>query len=75
MKCTIDQLLLINSHVHPKLPEPLVDFTRLFPRHVSLKIFAFLDPRSLCRATQVGQFRLVAHYVRKFQRSVGIGIT
>ena len=55
MKCTgIDQLLLIDSCVHPQLPKPPTDFTKLLPRHLCLKIFSFLDPRSLCRATQVG---------------------
>ena len=53
MKCTLDQLVLIDSYVHPQLPEPPADFTRLLPRYLSLKIFTFLDPRSLCRATQV----------------------
>ena len=53
MKCTLDQLMLIDAYVHPQLPEPPADFTRLLPRYLTLKIFTFLDPRSLCRATQV----------------------
>lgn len=63
MKCTIDQLLLIDAYAHPQLPKDPVDFTRLFPRYLCLKIFSFLDPRSLCRATQVS-FTIYKLYFR-----------
>ena len=75
MKCTIDQLLLIDSCVHPQLPKPPEDFTRLLPRHLCLKIFSFLDPRSLCRATQVGNVLHSVQCVTAYGRCAGIGIT
>ena len=74
MKCTFDQLLVIDSYVHPQLPKPPADFTRLLPRHICLKIFSFLDPRSLCRATQVGTV-LRCSVFTDYSRYAGIGIT
>ena len=73
MKCTLDQLVLIDAFVHPQLPEPPADFTRLLPRYLSLKIFSFLDPRSLCRATQVGPLTIHGMYFIKYNRFAGIG--
>jgi F-box protein 16 len=51
----------IHSLLDPLMPRPpppppppiRQDFTRIFPRHLSLKIFSCLDPRTLCRAAQV----------------------
>ena len=68
MKCTLDQLVLIDAFVHPQLPEPPADFTRLLPRYLSLKIFSFLDPRSLCRATQVGPINNTWYVFYKVQQ-------
>ncbi|XP_019851705.1 PREDICTED: F-box only protein 16-like isoform X2 [Amphimedon queenslandica] len=40
----------------PPLPEVREDFTRVFPRSISLKILSYLDARSLCRAAQVSWY-------------------
>ncbi|XP_065898128.1 F-box only protein 16-like isoform X2 [Dysidea avara] len=53
MKCTMQQLALIDTLVHPQMPTFAVEFTRVIPRHLCLKIFSLLDPRSLCRSSQV----------------------
>lgn len=37
----------------PIPPEIREDFTRKFPQNISLKIFSYLDARSLCRTAQV----------------------
>lgn len=54
-----NQLLYIHSLLQPAIPTPPPppppdqDFTRVLPRFLCLKIFAMLDPRTLCRASQV----------------------
>lgn len=58
-----DDILFLYSLIHPLLPSPppptvdiREDFTRILPRHLSLKILSYLDPRSLCRASQVSWY-------------------
>ena len=48
-----DKLEVIHDLLHPVLPPPDHDFTCVLPRFLCLKIFALLDPQSLCRAAQV----------------------
>ncbi|XP_041482195.1 F-box only protein 16-like [Lytechinus variegatus] len=52
-RCTMSQLQYTKSLVKVQLPVERVDFTRVLPRALSLYIFSFLDPRSLCRTAQV----------------------
>ncbi|XP_063296876.1 F-box only protein 16 [Pelobates fuscus] len=52
-RCTISQLRFCNNHLQGKVPKESVDFTTFLPRVLSLYIFSFLDPRSLCRCAQV----------------------
>ncbi|XP_072028452.1 F-box only protein 16-like [Amphiura filiformis] len=52
-KCNIGQLHLVNELVKMRLPVECKDFSRVLPRALSLYIFSFLDPRSLCRCSQV----------------------
>lgn len=52
-KCRYSQLQYAFSLVDDKIPITHVDFTRRLPRVVSVYIFSFLDPRSLCRCAQV----------------------
>ncbi|CAF1684486.1 unnamed protein product, partial [Adineta ricciae] len=47
------QLTYTRNLLTKKFPAHHQDFTRLFPRVLSLYIFSFLDPRSLCRCAQV----------------------
>jgi len=37
-----------------KFPQEKYDFTKIFPRVLTLYIFSYLDPRTLCRCAQVG---------------------
>ncbi|KAM8954105.1 F-box only protein 16 isoform 2-T2 [Pelodytes ibericus] len=52
-RCSISQLRFCNHHLQGKVPKECVDFTAALPRILSLYIFSFLDPRSLCRCAQV----------------------
>ena len=44
---------MVCSQLQPKMLPPEVDFTRVLPRNICLKIMSYLDPQSLCRAAQV----------------------
>ena len=44
--------------INKKRPVRHEDFTRLLPRVLSLYLFSFLDPRSLCRCSRVCQNQL-----------------
>lgn len=51
--CTQKQLRYVDQFVNSRLPTNQDDFTRILPRVITLYIFSFLDPRSLCRCAQV----------------------
>ncbi|CAF0748701.1 unnamed protein product [Didymodactylos carnosus] len=55
-QCRPKQLTFTRNLLTKKFPAQHQDFTRLFPRVLSLYIFSFLDPRSLCRCAQVSWF-------------------
>ncbi|KAJ3606773.1 hypothetical protein NHX12_026292 [Muraenolepis orangiensis] len=52
-RCSVAHLRAVRSHLERQLPLLAVDFTCVLPRVLSLFIFSFLDPRSLCRCAQV----------------------
>ncbi|OAF66091.1 F-box only protein 16 [Intoshia linei] len=52
-KCKSKQIDTIACVVDKKRNHFHADFTRFLPKKLSLKIFEYLDPRSLCRASQV----------------------
>jgi len=52
-KCKVRQLEFTGDIISQKRPVRRDDFTRLMPRVITLYIFSFLDPRSLCRSSQV----------------------
>lgn len=52
-RCSVSQLKYLRQTLDSCVPEDAVDFTRVLPRVISLYIFSFLDPRSLCRCGQV----------------------
>ncbi|XP_055043224.2 F-box only protein 16 [Misgurnus anguillicaudatus] len=52
-RCSVSQLKYLRQTLNSCVPEEAVDFTRVLPRVISLYIFSFLDPRSLCRCAQV----------------------
>ncbi|XP_075716971.1 F-box only protein 16 isoform X2 [Rhinoderma darwinii] len=52
-RCNVSQLRFCSGHMQGKAPRDCVDFSTLLPRVISLYIFSFLDPRSLCRCAQV----------------------
>ncbi|XP_023933376.1 F-box only protein 16 isoform X1 [Lingula anatina] len=52
-KCRKKQLEFTADIVNKKVPIYHQDFTRVLPRVLSLYLFSFLDPRSLCRSSRV----------------------
>ncbi|XP_048064053.1 F-box only protein 16 [Megalobrama amblycephala] len=52
-RCSVNQLKHFRQTLSSWVPEEALDFTRVLPRVISLYIFSFLDPRSLCRCAQV----------------------
>lgn len=52
-QCRPRQLTYTRNLLTKRFPAHHQDFTRLFPRVLSLYIFSYLDPRSLCRVAQV----------------------
>ncbi|KAI1897853.1 hypothetical protein AGOR_G00087540 [Albula goreensis] len=52
-RCTLGQLRFLRAKLSSQVPEEALDFTTVFPRVLSLYVFSFLDPRSLCRCAQV----------------------
>ncbi|KAJ8020566.1 F-box only protein 16 [Holothuria leucospilota] len=55
-RCSVSQLQHAQKIMLMRLPVEKEDFTRSIPRALSLYIFSFLDPRSLCRCSQVCWF-------------------
>ncbi|XP_052096675.1 F-box only protein 16-like isoform X2 [Mytilus californianus] len=49
----IKQLQHAQTLVNDKVPMKQEDFTRVLPKVLSVYLFSFLDPRSLCRASRV----------------------
>ncbi|KAI6655122.1 F-box only protein 16 [Oopsacas minuta] len=47
------ELLQLASLVELKAPKEQLDFTNILTKDLSLRIFSYLDPRSLCRCSQV----------------------
>ena len=52
-RCNVRQLELTSSVIGRRKPAMHSDFTRSFPRVLTIYIFSFLDPRSLSRCAQV----------------------
>ncbi|XP_068136159.1 F-box only protein 16 isoform X5 [Hyperolius riggenbachi] len=52
-RCSVSQLRFCSNHLQGKAPRDALDFTTVLPRVLSLYLFSFLDPRSLCRCAQV----------------------
>ncbi|KAI9488037.1 WD40-repeat-containing domain protein [Zychaea mexicana] len=50
--CCMPQLSFLYDEIRPLLR---IDFSYILPREVSLRIFSFLDAKSLCHAAQVSQ--------------------
>ena len=57
--CRPKQLFYTRDVLDKIAPVYHLDFTRILPRVICLYIFSFLDPRSLCRCSQV--YRLNRH--------------
>ncbi|KAL9961492.1 hypothetical protein ACROYT_G030441 [Oculina patagonica] len=55
-KCKNSQLQYTFSLIDDRIPITHVDFTRKLPRVITVYIMSFLDPRSLCRCSQVCWF-------------------
>uniref|UniRef100_A0A8C9NNB9 F-box protein 16 n=1 Tax=Serinus canaria TaxID=9135 RepID=A0A8C9NNB9_SERCA len=52
-RCSLSQQKFCAEQLQARVPTEAVDFTTRLPRVLSLYIFSFLDPRSLCRCAQV----------------------
>ncbi|XP_074143681.1 F-box only protein 16 isoform X3 [Sminthopsis crassicaudata] len=52
-QCSVSQQKFCSRQLQQRIPAEAVDFTTKLPRVLSLYIFSFLDPRSLCRCAQV----------------------
>uniref|UniRef100_A0A8C3TVL1 F-box protein 16 n=1 Tax=Catharus ustulatus TaxID=91951 RepID=A0A8C3TVL1_CATUS len=52
-RCSLSQQKFCAKQLQARVPVEAVDFTMRLPRVLSLYIFSFLDPRSLCRCAQV----------------------
>ncbi|PIK42642.1 putative F-box only protein 16 [Apostichopus japonicus] len=55
-RCSVSQLQQAQKILLMRLPVDREDFTRQLPRALSLYVFSYLDPRSLCRCSQVCWF-------------------
>nr|KAF6346496.1 F-box protein 16 [Pipistrellus kuhlii] len=51
-RCSLSQQKFCCRKLQEKIPAEALDFTTKLPRVLSLRIFSFLDPRSLCRCAQ-----------------------
>lgn len=60
LSSSVEQLTFLSVSVSGLLPLQAADFTCLLPRALSLYIFSFLDPRSLCRCAQVRRFTITS---------------
>uniref|UniRef100_A0A8D2AKQ0 F-box protein 16 n=1 Tax=Sciurus vulgaris TaxID=55149 RepID=A0A8D2AKQ0_SCIVU len=52
-RCSLSQQKFCCRKLQEKIPAEALDFTTKLPRVLSIYIFSFLDPRSLCRCAQV----------------------
>nr|XP_020034150.1 F-box only protein 16 [Castor canadensis] len=52
-RCSLSQQKFCCRKLQEKIPAEALDFTTKLPRVLSVYIFSFLDPRSLCRCAQV----------------------
>ncbi|KAI4885807.1 hypothetical protein NFI96_013800 [Prochilodus magdalenae] len=59
-RCTAGQLKYLRRSLCSQVPDEALDFTSVLPRVISLYIFSYLDPRSLCRCAQKLVFRILS---------------
>ncbi|XP_019376425.1 PREDICTED: F-box only protein 16 [Gavialis gangeticus] len=52
-RCSLAQQKFCVKQLQERVPVEALDFTTQLPRTLSLYVFSFLDPRSLCRCAQV----------------------
>ncbi|XP_028908339.2 F-box only protein 16 isoform X1 [Ornithorhynchus anatinus] len=52
-RCSLAQQRFCGRQLQERVPAEAQDFTTRLPRVLTLRIFSFLDPRSLCRCAQV----------------------
>ncbi|KFP63883.1 F-box only protein 16, partial [Cariama cristata] len=55
-RCSPSQQKFCAKQLQDRVPTEALDFTTRLPRVLSLYIFSFLDPRSLCRCAQVSWY-------------------
>ncbi|XP_065537985.1 F-box only protein 16 isoform X1 [Lathamus discolor] len=55
-RCSLSQQKFCAKQLQNRVPTEALDFTTRLPRVLSLYIFSFLDPRSLCRCAQVSWY-------------------
>ena len=59
--CSEKHLCRVHRMLEPKVPKARADFTRHLPHTLCLRILGLLDPRTLCRASQVSAGWLRGH--------------
>lgn len=69
-RCSLSQQKFCCRKLQEKLPAEALDFTTKLPRVLSLYIFSFLDPRSLCRCAQVKTQKQYKALLRTAQKTV-----
>lgn len=52
-QCSRSQYKFVQDWFRERVPIQHLDFTTVLPRFLSLYIFSFLEPKSLCRCAQV----------------------
>ncbi|XP_015426656.1 PREDICTED: F-box only protein 16 isoform X3 [Myotis davidii] len=65
-RCSLSQQKFCCRKLQEKIPAEALDFTTKLPRVLSLHIFSFLDPRSLCRCAQGIWKKHYIQMVKKF---------
>ncbi|XP_014401923.1 PREDICTED: F-box only protein 16 isoform X2 [Myotis brandtii] len=65
-RCSLSQQKFCCRKLQEKIPAEALDFTTKLPRVLSLYIFSFLDPRSLCRCAQGIWKKHYIQMVKKF---------
>ena len=72
-QCTRSQNKFVQDWFRERVPMQHLDFTTVLPRFLSLYIFSFLEPKSLCRCAQVSwNWKFLSEQVRIFSNQINL---